>query len=131
MAAARARRLALSSLACADAIATNGSLLWNERTVPAAPVADCGYYPGRLTPDDVKRRIEREVTLRKVFDPERFVGRPMLARWDDGVWYAVQGKEVVVGARRVVLDYVESGDTEEMSYRAFCKVCKEMKKSCG
>lgn len=132
----------------------------------------------------MKRRLEREVSLRKLFEPDKFVGRPMLSRWcarkgpgggalsrtrarerhgargvaagsplrcllfggkraarraalnsghasppssrsiprrDDGVWYAVWGHEVIVGARRVVIHYIESGETEEMSYRAFCK----------
>jgi hypothetical protein len=87
-------------------------------TFPAAAIR---YYPNLSDEKEVKRRLERELMLRKVFEPDRFAGRAMLACWD-GVWYAVRGQEVVVPARRVVMEYVETGETEEMSYRAFCKV---------
>lgn len=125
----------------------------------ARHLSGCGYYPGAPGVDEVKRRLEREVTLRKLFEPDKFIGRRMLSRWrvrgrprlrprpqwslrrrgrlccskpltpspsptvrrDDGVWYAVQGLDVIVGARRVVIHYIESGETEEMSYRSFCK----------
>lgn len=89
------------------------------------PCADIRYYQDLSTEKDVKRYLEKDLLfghmLKKVFEPERFAGRPMLARWD-GVWYAVRGQEVVVPARRVVIQYVETGETEEMSYREFCKV---------